>query len=42
MAVSFGIEFPDGVVDGLIEVFRSGEDPMGAIGSTPLSGRVRG
>ena len=25
MAVSFGIEFPDGVVDGLIEVFRSGE-----------------
>src|SRR3954447_19919011 len=25
MAASFGIEFPDGVVDGLIEVFRSGE-----------------
>ena len=25
MAASFGIEFPDGIVDGLIEVFRSGE-----------------
>src|SRR3954452_7236823 len=25
MAASFGIEFPDGVVDGLIEVVRSGE-----------------
>src|SRR5215211_4084185 len=25
MAASFGIEFPDGLVDGLIEVFRSGE-----------------
>src|SRR3954470_3850213 len=25
MAASFGIEFPDGIVDGLIEVLRSGE-----------------
>src|SRR5215210_5964916 len=25
MAASFGIEFPDGIVDGLIEVFRSSE-----------------
>src|SRR5215212_8091811 len=25
MAASFSIEFPDGIVDGLIEVFRSGE-----------------
>jgi hypothetical protein len=25
LTASFGIEFPDGIVDGLIEVFRSGE-----------------
>src|SRR3954466_6159690 len=25
MAASFGVEFPDSIVDGLIEVFRSGE-----------------
>src|SRR4051812_25642982 len=25
MAASFGVEFPDGIVDGVIEVFRSGE-----------------
>src|SRR3954469_17929368 len=29
MTASFGIEFPDGIVDGLIEVVRSGEDLVG-------------
>src|SRR5215208_1706072 len=31
MAASFGIEFPDGIVDGLIEVFRSGEGLVGEV-----------
>src|SRR5436305_2254864 len=31
MAASFGIEFPDGVVDGLIEVVRSGERLMSEV-----------
>src|SRR4051812_16415352 len=31
MAASFGIEFPDGVVDGLIEVVRSGEGLMSEV-----------
>src|SRR5436309_10585176 len=31
MAASFGIEFPDGIVDGLIEVVRSGEDLVGEV-----------
>ena len=31
MAASFGIEFPDGVMDGLIEVVRSGEGLVGEV-----------
>src|SRR5436305_4916483 len=31
MAASFGIEFPDGIMDGLIEVFRSGEGLVGEV-----------
>src|SRR3954447_15873625 len=31
MTASFGIEFPDGIVDGLIEVVRSGEDLVGEV-----------
>jgi predicted MFS family arabinose efflux permease len=31
MAASFGIEFPDGIMDGLIEVVRSGEGLVGEV-----------
>ena len=35
MVVSFGVERPDGFLNGAIEVFRSREDPMVAIGRAP-------
>ena len=31
MAASFGIEFPDGVVDGAVEVIRAGERLMSEV-----------
>ena len=31
MAISLGIEFPDGIVDGAIKVIRTGERPVSEV-----------